>query len=164
MRKHNSWSGWFFFFGNEHILTLILYSIAADPDNLAAINALAGMGILTGDDNLVDAALAEILSLPLERRHELDPRRDVDYLLLQHHLGQVGSLILMLVYIYDASLADGRRQSAFHCPACGPCRTRKTRNSTRGGNSGYPEGRIQVCTGCTRGNFPARGRRHELER
>ena len=47
------------------------------------------MGILTDDDSLVDAALSEILSLPLERRHALDPCRDVDYLLIQHHLGQV---------------------------------------------------------------------------
>ena len=64
-------------------------SITTDPENLAAINTLAGMGILTDDDNLVDAALSEILSLPLERRREFDPRRDVDYLLIQHHLGQV---------------------------------------------------------------------------
>jgi hypothetical protein len=48
------------------------------------------MGILTDDDSLVDAALSELLALPLERRHELDPRRDVNYLLIQHHLGQVG--------------------------------------------------------------------------
>jgi superkiller protein 3 len=54
-----------------------------------AINVLAGMGILTEDDSLVDAALSEILSLSVERRHELDPQRDVDYLLIQHHLGQV---------------------------------------------------------------------------
>jgi superkiller protein 3 len=47
------------------------------------------MGILTDDDSLVDAALSELLALPLERRHILDPRRDADYLLIQHHLGQV---------------------------------------------------------------------------
>jgi len=66
----------------------LLDCITNDPENLAAINALAGMGILTDDDSLVDAALSEILSLPLERRHILDPRRDVNYLLIQHHLGQ----------------------------------------------------------------------------
>jgi hypothetical protein len=54
-----------------------------------AINTLAGMGILTEDDGLVDAALSEILSLPIEQRHELDPRRDVTYLLVQHYLGLV---------------------------------------------------------------------------
>lgn len=54
-----------------------------------AINTLAGMGIITADDNLVDAALSELQSLPVERRQELDPRRDAVYLLMQHHLGQV---------------------------------------------------------------------------
>lgn len=53
-----------------------------------AINTLAGMGILTEDESLVDAALSEIQSLSIERRQELDPRRDVTYLLVQHHLGQ----------------------------------------------------------------------------
>jgi superkiller protein 3 len=59
---------------------------------LAAINTLAGMGILTDDEGLVDAALSEILALPLEKRRELDPARDVDYLLKQNYLGQVGAL------------------------------------------------------------------------
>ena len=53
-----------------------------------AINTLAGMGILTDDDGLVDAALSELLSLPLDQRHERDPEREVTYLLIQHHLGQ----------------------------------------------------------------------------
>lgn len=64
-------------------------SISADPENLTAINTLAGMGVLTDDDNLVDAALSEILALPIELRHEMDPGRNVDYLLTQYHLGQV---------------------------------------------------------------------------
>ncbi|KAJ7124904.1 superkiller protein 3 [Mycena epipterygia] len=66
----------------------LLDCIAADSENLAAINALAGMGILTDDDGLVDAALADLLSLPLDRRLELDPQRDVNYLLTKHHIGQ----------------------------------------------------------------------------
>jgi len=66
----------------------LLDCIAADSENLAAINALAGMGILTDDDGLVDAALADLLALPLDRRLELDPRRDVNYLLTKHHIGQ----------------------------------------------------------------------------
>ncbi|KAG2745039.1 superkiller protein 3 [Suillus brevipes Sb2] len=66
---------------------LLLDCITSDPENLMAINTLAGMGILTEDDGLVDAALSEILSLPIEQRHELDPRRDVTYLLVQHYLG-----------------------------------------------------------------------------
>lgn len=64
-------------------------SISEDPDNLLAINVLGAMGILTDDDSLVDAALSEIVSLPIEQRHQRDPRRDVDYLLMQHHLAQV---------------------------------------------------------------------------
>ena len=65
-------------------------SIEADPENLMAINTLAGMGILTGDDSLVDAALSEILALPLDERLSRDPGREVTYLLVQHHLAQVG--------------------------------------------------------------------------
>jgi superkiller protein 3 len=67
----------------------LLDCIAADSENLAAINALAGMGILTDDEGLVDAALADLLALPLDRRLELDPQRDVNYLLTKHHIGQV---------------------------------------------------------------------------
>jgi len=46
------------------------------------------MAILTEDDSLLDAALSEILALPYDRRVELDPKRDVGYLLKQHHLAQ----------------------------------------------------------------------------
>ncbi|OJT10137.1 Superkiller protein 3 [Trametes pubescens] len=72
----------------ETAKTQLLQSIEYDPENLMAINTLAGMGILTDDDGLVDAALSEVLSLPLDQRHERDPERDVTYLLVQHHLGQ----------------------------------------------------------------------------
>jgi len=54
-----------------------------------AINALASMGILTNDDSLIDAALSELISLPLDLRHRRDLRRDFAYILRQHHLGQV---------------------------------------------------------------------------
>lgn len=47
------------------------------------------MGVLTDDESLVDAALSELLALPLEQRYERDPGRNVDYLLTQYHLGQV---------------------------------------------------------------------------
>ena len=47
------------------------------------------MLILTDDDNLVDAALSDILSLPLDQRHSRDPLRDVTDLLIQHSLRQV---------------------------------------------------------------------------
>jgi superkiller protein 3 len=65
---------------------LLLDCITSDPENLMAINTLAGMGILTEDDGLVDATLSEILSLPVEYKQELNPRRDVTYLLVQYHL------------------------------------------------------------------------------
>ena len=70
-------------------MTMVTHSIEYDPENLMAINTLAGMGILTDDDSLVDAALSELLSLPMDQRHERDPERDITYLLVQHHLGQV---------------------------------------------------------------------------
>jgi len=47
------------------------------------------MGILTDDDGLIDAALSELKSLPLDLRHRRDPQRDYSYILKQHHLGQV---------------------------------------------------------------------------
>jgi superkiller protein 3 len=37
---------------------------------------------------LVDAALSEILSMPLDQRQLLDPVRQVDHILAQHHLSQ----------------------------------------------------------------------------
>ena len=72
-------------------LSLFIVSIAEDPDNLTAVNVLAGMGTLTDDENLVDAALSEILGLPIDQRHSKDPSRDITYLLMQHHLAQVRS-------------------------------------------------------------------------
>ena len=48
------------------------------------------MGILTGDDSLVDAALSEVLSLSLPERLEKDPDGEVDYLLSRHYISQVG--------------------------------------------------------------------------
>lgn len=71
----------------ESAKALLLDSITADPEALVSISTLAGMGILTEDDSLVDAALSEIQSLPIERRQELDPSGDVTYLLIRHHLG-----------------------------------------------------------------------------
>lgn len=47
------------------------------------------MGILTEDENLIDAALSEVLSLSVDQRQELDIHRDVDYLVVQHHLSKV---------------------------------------------------------------------------
>ncbi|KAI6121364.1 superkiller protein 3 [Pisolithus sp. B1] len=81
----------------ESAKALLLDSITVDPEDLMSISTLAGMGILTEDDSLVDAALSEIQSLPIERRQELDPCGDVTYLLIQHHLGlaDIGQAIRM---------------------------------------------------------------------
>ncbi|KAL4253450.1 hypothetical protein ABKN59_002079 [Abortiporus biennis] len=74
--------------GRESAKDQLLQSIQTDPDNLLAINTLAGMGILTEDDSLIDAALSEILSLPLPGRRERDPAGEVGHLLVLHHLSQ----------------------------------------------------------------------------
>ena len=68
-----------------------MYSITANIDNLTAVNTLAGMGILTDDVNLVDAALSEILEMPIDQRLSKDPLREVTYLLVQNCLAQVRS-------------------------------------------------------------------------
>lgn len=52
------------------------------------------MGILTSDDGLVDAALSEMLSLPLDQRVAMDPHHDVNGLLVKHRLGQVSDVHL----------------------------------------------------------------------
>ncbi|EJD03262.1 TPR-like protein [Fomitiporia mediterranea MF3/22] len=59
-----------------------------DPNNLTAVVALAAMGLLTGDEALIDAALSEILSLPLDERHRRDPGRDIENLLTNHYLAE----------------------------------------------------------------------------
>lgn len=85
-----------------------------------AINTLAGMGILTEDESLVDAALSEIQSLAIERRQELDPRKDVTYLLVQHHLGQVRLFVHSIPQVADSQVqgnveqATRISQKAFH--------------------------------------------------
>ncbi|GJE96722.1 TPR-like protein [Phanerochaete sordida] len=102
--------------GREAAKTQLLQSVADDPDNLMAINALGGMGILTDDDSLIDAALSELLALPLEERQQRDPRRDVDYLLMQHHLAQ-GDLpralaVVQKLVLREPSRSQSRRQLA----------------------------------------------------
>ncbi|TDL26128.1 TPR-like protein [Rickenella mellea] len=66
----------------------LLECITDDPDNLAAVIALAGMGLLTDDDALIEAAFSEILGLSAEDRQKRDPGRDVEKLLSQHYLAQ----------------------------------------------------------------------------
>ncbi|KAF6760007.1 superkiller protein 3 SKI3 [Ephemerocybe angulata] len=66
----------------------LLKLISEDSNNLPAINVLAGLGILTKDEGLVDAAVSEIVSLPPDERVALDHDGNVDYLLIQYHLSQ----------------------------------------------------------------------------
>ena len=86
------------------------FSINSDPENLEAIKLLAGMGILTNDDGLVDAALSEMLSLPLDQRAAMDPHHDVNGLLVRHHLGQVSTtfprlyLGLQLIFSFQGDI------------------------------------------------------------
>lgn len=54
-----------------------------------AIMTLAGMGILSDDENLIDAALSELLDMPAEQRQALDPSDDVNCLLIHYSLGKV---------------------------------------------------------------------------
>ncbi|KAI0063698.1 superkiller protein 3 SKI3 [Artomyces pyxidatus] len=102
--------------GRESAKAQLLECITADPENLTAINALAGMGILTDDDSLVDAAVSEILALPPDKRRARDSQRDVAYLLTQHHLaqgdvGEARSHAQKAVFAEPAR-ADGRRALA----------------------------------------------------
>ena len=59
------------------------------------MTALAGMGLLTDDEALLDAALSEMLSLPAEEQHQRDPGRYVDMLLRNYSLAQVTWRILL---------------------------------------------------------------------
>ncbi len=72
-------------------------TIEYDPQNLTGFNAAAGVGILTDHDNVVDAVLSRLPSLPIDHRHERDPEHNVTYLLVQHHLGQVRVVLYLLV-------------------------------------------------------------------
>ncbi|KAI9442528.1 TPR-like protein [Lactarius indigo] len=97
--------------GQEAAKSQLLDCITQDPENLMAINALAGMGILTDDDSLIDAALSELISLPLDLRHRRDPRRDFSYILRQHHLGQ-GDVTAALREAQRAAHAEPASESA----------------------------------------------------
>ncbi|KAL0956081.1 hypothetical protein HGRIS_002250 [Hohenbuehelia grisea] len=94
----------------------LLECITTDAENLNAITVLGAMGILTSDDSLVDAALSEVLSLPLDRRQARDPRRDVDYILVQHHIGlgltAKASTIAQRALFVDPASAEARGELA----------------------------------------------------
>jgi len=62
------------------------------------------MGILTDDDGLVDAALSEMLSLPLDQRVAMDPHHDLNGLLVKHHLGQVSDAYPSSPWLFNGSI------------------------------------------------------------
>lgn len=66
-------------------------SVSNDSGNLAAITTLAAIGILTGNDELVQASLSDLMSAPPEKRRILDPTGDVDRLLVLNALHSVGN-------------------------------------------------------------------------
>lgn len=71
-------------------------SINTDPENISAITTLAGMGILTDDAGLIDAAVSEVISLPIDGRHQRDPSRDVEKLLVNHYLAEVSKISIAI--------------------------------------------------------------------
>jgi superkiller protein 3 len=94
----------------EQAKNLLLEKIADDPEDIGAIQTLAGMGILSADNALVDAAVAEIISLPINQRHVLDPERELDYLLRQYSLAQ-GDIPRALFVLQSAAHAEPHQTS-----------------------------------------------------
>ncbi|KZT41438.1 TPR-like protein [Sistotremastrum suecicum HHB10207 ss-3] len=77
--------------------TRLLKCIESDPQCIPAITSLAAIGMLNSDEGLVDAALSEIIDLPLDVRRELDPSHTVDDILLRHSLREgdvAGALVV----------------------------------------------------------------------
>ncbi|KAL4262302.1 TPR-like protein [Pleurotus pulmonarius] len=72
----------------EHAISGLLEYVSEDVENLHVMQTLVTMGILTEDESLIDAAISEIINLPLDKRQRLDPRGDINYLLIQNYLGQ----------------------------------------------------------------------------
>ncbi|KAF9497222.1 TPR-like protein [Pleurotus eryngii] len=72
----------------EHAISGLLEHVAEDVENLRVMQTLVTMGILTEDESLIDAAISEIINLPLDKRQLLDPRGHINYLLIQNQLGQ----------------------------------------------------------------------------
>jgi len=106
------------------------------------------MGILTDDDGLIDAALSELKSLPLDLRHRRDPRRDFSYILKQHHLGQ-GNLTAALseaqkaVHVEPAR-EDARRTLATLLLQCGEPAAARAVISQAGENSDISDLRASI--------------------
>ncbi|TIC07610.1 TPR-like protein [Wallemia mellicola] len=77
----------------ESAISRLLECVEIDGGHLGAISTLVAIGILENDDGLLDAALAEINAMPSDKRIEVDSRRSVHRLMMQHSLMSVGSSV-----------------------------------------------------------------------
>lgn len=79
-------------------------SIESDPKNLAATVVLGAISTLLNDNVLLEATLSEIVSLSPQERRQLDRLRQVDALLLRHHLMQVYTSFLIAFVVLFGDL------------------------------------------------------------
>ncbi|CAE6416415.1 unnamed protein product [Rhizoctonia solani] len=89
----------------------LLEMFEQDSSNLECIVMLVAIGTLNDEHELVDAALSEILSMPPEKRQSLDPGRQVDRILAQHHIAQ-GNIDAALKAIQSAATTKSAPASA----------------------------------------------------
>jgi hypothetical protein len=72
-----------------NLIALSLSSITSDPNNIDAVTTLASMGILSGDESMVEAAFEEVSTLSPDRRKALDKNGDIDWLTVRNDLIKV---------------------------------------------------------------------------
>ncbi|CAE6419871.1 unnamed protein product [Rhizoctonia solani] len=72
----------------EAAKTQLLEMVEQDSSNLECVVMLVAIGTLGNEPDLVDAALSEILAMPVEKRQSLDPGRQVDRILVQHYIAE----------------------------------------------------------------------------
>ncbi|KAG8992908.1 hypothetical protein FRB90_000870, partial [Tulasnella sp. 427] len=88
--------------------TQLLTAITENFRNMDAITALAAYGMLSLDDDLLNAALSEIRAMPIDEQRKLDPEGTVEHLLTHHHLGQGlvdDAVTLMKASVHAAPMA-----------------------------------------------------------
>nr|ASF90201.1 hypothetical protein SPAR04661 [Bartheletia paradoxa] len=102
--------------GGDHRETAkntLLEAIGVDPECLAAITALAAMGAVENDDDLVDAALGEIKGISVDRRLALDSNQDVEGLMALQHMrkgdtAEALSVLTHSVHLRPSAIAPRR--------------------------------------------------------
>lgn len=70
----------------ENSINTLLECVEIDNENLEVISTLTAIGILINDESLLDAALTEILSMAIDKRNQIDPKRNVNDLLLMNSI------------------------------------------------------------------------------